>query len=166
MKIVNCIVAQGNIILRGDNRVVRIENSICYGLKAGSNKLTTIIDSVILENSEKGANFAISGYISGIISNTIIRSNEDVAMLIKDKTENSLSLHYCMMFGAKGLALVGKGNIAVLKDSDFIKHVGRSVRLKISKPQFIDEANLNFQLKDFSPGFLEGENKKSIGVQF
>lgn len=165
VKIINCVVAQGNIILRGDNSVVRIENSVCYGLKAGKNKHTAIIDSVILENSEKGTNCAISGYISGTISNTIIRSNEDFAMVIQDKGESSLSVRHCMIFGLKGLANIVKGNITVQRDSDFNKFVGRTVSLKIAKPQFIDEANLNFQLKDFSPGFLEGEAKKSIGVQ-
>ena len=165
VKIYNCIVAQGSIILRGDNSGVKIENSVFYGLKVGKNLQTSILDCVILENPDKGANYTIHGYISGTVTNTIIRSNNDYAINITERNDNSLLLRHCMVFGSKGIGYISKSNTSIQAEADFNKYIGRAINLKIAKPQFIDENNLDFRLKDFTPGFFEGENKKSIGVQ-
>ena len=166
VKIYNCQVRKGGIVMRGDNTDVTIENSVMYGLKVGKNRQTIIKDSVILENPENQNRYTISGFVSGPITNSIIRSNSEFAMNIPEKVESTLSLRYCMVFGLKGICYINKDRVSIQGENDFNRKAGRAVQLRIAQPQFIDEENYNYKLKDFSPGFFEGENKKCIGVQY
>ena len=166
VKIHNCQVRKGGIVMRGDNTDITIENTVMYGLKVGKNRQTTIKDCVILENPENQSSYTISGFVSGPISNSIIRSKTEYGMNIPEKVESTLSLRYCMIFGAKGICYINKGRESIQGENDFNRKAGRAVQLRIAQPQFIDEANFNFKIKDFSPGFFEGENKKCIGVQY
>ena len=36
----------------------------------------------------------------------------------------------------------------------------------MAEPQFLNAEIGDFRIKDFSPGFLAGEDKKSIGIQY
>ena len=166
VRIYNCQVRHGGIVMRGDNSDITIENSVLYGLKAGKNRQTVIKDCVILENPENQNRYTINGFISGSVSNSIIRSNTEYGMTIPEKVDSTLSLRYCMVFGIKGICFINKGRETIQGESDFNRKAGRATQLRIAEPQFVDEANFNFKLKDFSPGFFEGENKKCIGVQY
>ena len=166
IKIFNCEIQKGGIIMRGDNNDVTIENTVMYGLKVGKNRQTVIKDSVILENPDKSNRYTISGFVSGPISNSIIRSESEYAITMSEKVESTLSLRYCMIFGLKGICYINKDRVVIQGENDFNRKAGRAVNLKIAQPSFVDEANFDFRLKDFSPGFFEGENKKCIGVQY
>jgi len=166
VKIYNCQVRKGGIVMRGDNTEITIENTVLHGLKVGKNRQTVIKDSVILENPEAQNRYTISGFVSGPITNSIIRSNTDYGMIIPEKVESTLSLRYCMVFGMKGICFINKGRESIQGENDFNRKAGRAVQLRVAEPQFIDEENFNYKLKDFSPGFFEGENKKCIGIQY
>ncbi|MCM8525914.1 MAG: protein kinase [Lentisphaeraceae bacterium] len=166
IKITNCEIYKGGIIMRGDNTSVNIENTVMHGLKVGKNRLTQIKDCVILENPDNANNYTISGFISGPIINSIIRSKNEYAISMAEKLESTLSLRYCMIFGLKGICYINKDRESIQGENDFNRKAGRAVQLKIAQPTFVDEDNFDFRLKDFSPGFFEGENKKCIGVQY
>lgn len=164
IKISRCEIRKGGIIMRGDNSNVEIDNSVMYGLKVGKNRQTVITDSVILEDNVN--RYTINGFVSGPITNSIIRSRTEYAVHMDEKVESTLSLRYCMIFGLKGICYINKERVAIQGENDFNRKAGRAMQLKISQPEFVDEENFDFRLKDFSPGFFEGENKKCIGVQY
>mgnify|MGYP000421401349 FL=1 len=166
IKINNCEIYKGGIIMRGDNTSVMIENTVMHGLKVGKNRLTQIKDCVILENPDNANNYTISGFVSGPIINSIIRSKNEYAIAMAEKSESTLALRYCMIFGLKGICYINKDRESIQGENDFNRKAGRAVQLKIAQPTFVDEDKFDFRLKDFSPGFFEGENKRCIGVQY
>ena len=67
------------------------------------------------------------------------------------------------MFAPKALALIGTKTVGDI--SSFKKEVARVSNFITEKPEFLEPVGGDYRLKDFSPGFLGGEEKRNMGVQ-
>ena len=59
-----------------------------------------------------------------------------------------------------------KDDVHVLDVVSFNRSVGRMSYSEIVKPQFIAPDAGDYRLKDFTPGFFTGADKKAIGIQY
>ncbi|MCM8543098.1 MAG: right-handed parallel beta-helix repeat-containing protein, partial [Lentisphaeraceae bacterium] len=164
--IVNCLFTKDGVNLAGGNTSITIKNSVLYGIDAGENKRTKVEYCTILERTVQGngdSNFVIKGFINGEVKNSIILANKNYGIRFSEKDKSSCAYKSCLIFAPKGLALMGSETIG---DVDtFKKEVARVSNLINDKPEFIEPVSGDYRLKDFTPGFLAGEDKKSIGVQ-
>ncbi|MCM8526491.1 MAG: hypothetical protein NE327_08250, partial [Lentisphaeraceae bacterium] len=164
--IVNCQFTKDGVNLAGGNSSVTIKNSVLYGIEAGENKRTKVEYCTILERKVPGngdGNFVVKGYINGEVKNTILLAEKNYGLRFNERDKSSCVYKHCLMFAPKGLALMGNETIG---DVDtFKKDVARVSNFINQKPEFIEPVGGDYRLKDFTPGFLAGEDKKSIGVQ-
>jgi hypothetical protein len=159
---------KSGIKMRGENTSVVIENTLMRGLTVGECRQLVINNSVILDELEANSNkgFAIKGFISGQLNNTIVYSKTSFAMNMTERMDSSLSLKYCLIYGKLGLAQLSREKLSIIDLSSFARKVGRTLNSEIAEPQFISPETNDFGLKDFTPGFLAGEGKRSIGIQY
>jgi hypothetical protein len=164
--IINCMFSVGGIDLQGDNNDILISNCLLFGISARTNKRVSIKNSTILERPSGGNgdnDFAIKGYINGEFRNCLINASKNYVIRYTEKDKTSGSFKYCLLWAGKSLALMDKETVSDLKG--FKKSVARLSSVIMEKPQFIAAVKGDYRLKDFSPGFVAGENKLSIGVQ-
>ena len=145
-----------------------MSNCLIRGLNLSSCRQVNISDSVLLDSNDTDANnrYAINGFLSGSLVNSIVFSKNGFAMKMHEKEDSTLLVKYCLVYGKKGLVALAKDKMTVLDEDDFNRNVGRLVNSEISTPQFVNAATDNFKLKDFTPGFFTGEDKKAIGIQY
>ena len=163
--IINCLFTKDGINLTGDNSGVTITNSVIYGIQAGENKRTKINHCTILERKDRNQDnsFTIRGYINGEIKNSIIYAERNYVIRFNESQKSSCAFKDSLLFGGNSLAMVGNERISDI--SSFKKEVGRVSDVITDKPEFLEPVGGDYRLKDFSPGFLAGEDKKSMGVQ-
>ncbi|MCM8531451.1 MAG: protein kinase [Lentisphaeraceae bacterium] len=156
------------IMMRGDNSNVSIIDTITKGLILGDCRQVNIKDSIILDSSlgDIQNKYAISGFVSGSISNSIIFSQNGFAMKFTERKDSTMNLKYCLIFGRQGLAHIRKDNLIINDLGEFNRRVGRIQNSELVMPVFRSQLEGDYRLKDFTPGFFTGENKKAIGVQF
>jgi serine/threonine protein kinase len=164
LRLFGIMIRKEGLVMRGDNSAIEIENCLMHGLKLGRNRQLSFKDCIILENPSNKS--AIDGFLSGEITNSIIRSKDAYALTMSVKTDSTLSIKYSLVYGGKGIALLSKSKVNIESQKDFTRKVGRTTEVKIIEPIFVEEDKYNYRLKDFTPGFFEGENKKSIGLQY
>ncbi|MCH2208188.1 MAG: protein kinase [Lentisphaerales bacterium] len=154
--------------LRGENSFVTIANCLVRGLNLTTCRKINITDSVLLDSDDSDANnrYAINGFLSGSLTNSIIYSQDGYAMKMHDKMDSTLLVKYCLFYGKKGLVFKNKDKLSILDENNFNREVGRLVNSELVVPQFVGAQYGNYKLKDFTPGFFTGEDKKAIGIQF
>ena len=157
---------KNGIDLQGDNNDIEISNCLIYGIMARSNRRIKISDCTIFERpmGGNGSNdFAIRGYINGDFTNCLIFAKNNYVIRFAEREKTSGSYKYCMLWSGNALALMDNTRVGDLKE--FKKDVARLTNVIMEKPQFVDAVKGDYRLKDFTPGFLAGESKKSIGIQ-
>ena len=164
--IVNCLFTSNGVDFAGGNSGITMRNSVIYGITARSNKRTKIESCTILERKEPGNgdnNFTIKGYVNGEVKNSIILAEKNYGIRFSANEKSSCAFKDTLMFAGNALARIGDERIG---DVDtFKKEVARISNFITNKPEFIEPVSGDYRLKDFSPGFLAGEDKKSMGVQ-
>ncbi|MCM8537505.1 MAG: protein kinase [Lentisphaeraceae bacterium] len=156
------------IMMRGENTNVSIVDTMMKGLILGDCRQINVKDSIILDSSlgDIQNKYAISGFVSGTITNSIIFSENGFAMKFNERTDLTMNLKHCLIFGRQGLAHVRKDNLIVNDLGEFNRRVGRIQNSELVMPVFRSQLEGDYRLKDFTPGFFTGESKKAIGVQY
>lgn len=163
--IVNCLFTKDGINFSGDNSGVSIINSVVYGIQAGENKRTKINHCTILERKDRNQDnsFTIRGYINGEVKNSILMAERNYVIRFNENQKSSCSIKDSLLFGGNALAMIGNERVSDL--SAFKKDVARVTNVITDKPEFLETVGGDYRLKDFSPGFLAAEDKRSMGVQ-
>ena len=163
--VVNCLFTKDGINLTGDNSSISIINSVIYGIQAGENKRTKINHCTILERKDRNVDnsFTIKGYINGEVKNSIVLAEKNYVIRFTKNQKSSCAYKDSLLFAGNALVMIGNERVSDL--STFKKDVVRVSNVITDKPEFIEPVGGDYRLKDFSPGFLAGEDKKSMGVQ-
>ena len=163
--IINCLFTKDGVNMAGDNSGISMVNSVIYGIQAGENKRTKINHCTILERKDRNQDnsFTIKGFINGEVKNSIVMAQRNYAIRFNKNQKSTCAYKDSILFAGNALALIGNERISDL--SAFKKEVARVSNVITEKPEFLEPVGGDYRLKDFSPGFLAGEDKKSMGVQ-
>jgi hypothetical protein len=168
VQISHCRFIKDGIIMSGENSSISINNCLIFGLSLNSNKRTSIRNTTIVDNAKdksKEKHFAVKGFISGEIDNSVIYSAGSYGLQFKQNQKESTSFKNSVVFGASAPAFTTDQKERFSTEKEFKKNVGRASNVVFEKPSFIDEKKGDYRLQEFTPGYMQGEKKKTMGVQ-
>ena len=156
------------IKLRGENSSINIVNCLIRGLNVTNCRQINIKDSLLLESNDPDPQdrYATNGILSGTIKNSVVFSENGFAMKMQERPDSVLELKHCLIYGGRGLVYLSKDKLEIIGLDDFNRNVGRISLTEVVVPSFADSSGGIYKIKDFTPGFFSGENKKTIGIQY
>ena len=166
--ITNCMFAKNGIRLVGDNSNTKINNCLLFGLTIGSNKRTIIRNTTIVDNKiekNKDRQFAVKGFISGEINNCVIFGDANYALSFRSGAKESTNYKNCLLYGGNSVAYHTDSQERISTEKEFKKGVGRVTNVIFDRPEFSNPIKGDYRLKEFTPGYQQGEEKKSMGIQ-
>jgi len=164
----SCRFKNCGINLAGDNDLISIDNCLIFGLRGpGNMRNVELKNCTILTQKPKGGTaFTVRGFNKGAsFVNCILEAQEGYTMEFDNLTNHNLKLSHCLISGKHGLALALKEELRIDDISIFKDKIARLTKVTNTRAQFKDPANDDYRLKDLTPGFLEGSDQKSIGIQ-
>ena len=168
IQIINCRFGTGGINMAGDNSSIIINNVFMRGLTLGENKRLSIKNSTIVDNKTdriKDHHFCVRGFITGEVNNCVIYSDANYALKFKESDKSSTSFKNSIIFGSSSVAYANDSKETINTEKDFKKSVGRISNVMFERPTFENPSKGDYRIKEFTPGHLQGEDKKSMGVQ-
>ena len=164
----SCRFKNCGINLGGDNDLISIDNCLIFGLSGpGNMRNVELKNCTILTQKPKGGTaFTVRGFNKGAsFVNCILEAQEGYTMEFDNLINHNLKLSHCLIAGKQGLALALKEELRIDDISIFKDKIARLTKVTNTRAQFKDPAKDDYRLKDLTPGFLEGSDQKSIGIQ-
>ena len=167
ISIENCLFESKGINLTANNSDILINNCVLHGLKVNDCKRLNVTNSTLLESAGIGnasSKYCVYGPFNGEISNSIIFAQEGHALKFSKEGKSDFNIAYSLVFAQRGHIHYSDKKISISDPKEFAKALGRWSHSIIEQPQFISYGS-DYRLKDFTPGFATGENKRNMGAQ-